>query len=152
MAPKHCCGPQALLFSASEIKCARIKNEAYGKKSSISSKNIEESKKWLKMRWGLQDFAGNYSHDKRFAKQKLALCKTDQEEKGHIVAGRCEVYEDLRTQFGDLREAQNLVKYFQAVLDRRDCLEEEDSMRQSSTASVVARPVSVSGDRTNPLS
>ena len=59
------------------------------------------------------------------------------------------MYEDLRSQFGDLGEEENLVKYFQAVLNRRDCLEEEDRMRQSSTATVVARPVSVSGDRTN---
>ena len=59
------------------------------------------------------------------------------------------MYEDLRTQFGDLGEDQNLVKYFQAVLDRRDSLEDEDRTRQSVTAAVVARPVSVQGDRTS---
>ena len=59
------------------------------------------------------------------------------------------MYEDLRTQFGDLGEDQNLVKYFQAVLDRRDSLEDEDRTRQSVTAAVVARPVSVCGDGTS---
>ena len=104
----------------------------------------------VKTRWGLQDFAGNYSHDRRFAKSNwLCRCKTDREEEGHIVSGRCEVYEDLRSQFGDLGEDENLVKYFQAVLDRRDSLEDEDRTRQSSTAAVVARPVSVYGDRTS---
>ena len=146
----HLRNEEMLRASASEIKCARIKNEAYGRKSYLSSTNIEESRKWFKMRWGLQDFAGNYSHDKKFAKNNwLCRCKTDREEEGHIVAGRCEVYEDLRTQFGDLGEDENLVKYFQAVLDGRDSLEEEDRTRQSSTAAVVARPVSISGDRTS---
>ena len=59
------------------------------------------------------------------------------------------MYEDLRSQFGDLGEDENLVKYFQAVLDRRDTLEDEDRTRQSVTAAVVARPVSVHGDRTS---
>ena len=59
------------------------------------------------------------------------------------------MYEDLRTQYGNLGEDENLVQYFQAVLDRRDKLEDEDRTRQSVTAAVVARPVSVIGDRTS---
>ena len=39
--------------------------------------------------------------------------------------------------------------YIQAVLDRRDSLEEEERTRQSVTAAVVDRPVSVIGDRTS---
>ena len=64
------------------------------------------------------------------------------------MSGKCEVYEGLRTQFGDLGEDANLVKYFQAVLDMRDSLEDEDRTQQSLTAAVVARPVSVKGDGT----
>ena len=80
----------------------------------------------------------------------LCRCKTDREEEGHIVSGRCEVYEDLRSQFGDIGEDENLVKYFQAVLDRRDTLEEEeDRMWQPSTATVVASPVPGNRDRTS---
>ena len=59
------------------------------------------------------------------------------------------MYEDLRLQFGDLRDDENLVKYFQAVLDRRDVLEDKDRTRQSETAVVVAGLVSVHGDRTS---
>ena len=43
----------------------------------------------------------------------------------------------------------NLVQYFQAVLDRRYSLEEEDRRQQSSTAAVGARPVPGNGDRTS---
>ena len=41
------------------------------------------------------------------------------------------------------------MQYFQAVLDRRDSLEEEDRRQQSSTAAVGARPVSGDRDRTS---
>ena len=82
-----------------------------------------------------QDFAGNYSHNRKLAKSDwLYRCKTDREEEGHIIRGQCSVYEDLRPQFGDLSE----VDYFQAVLDRREDLENEDRKRQSSTATVAA--------------
>ena len=75
----------------------------------------------------------------------MCLCGSDREEESHIVSGKCEVYSDLRLQFGDLKEDKNLVNYFQAVLDRRDNLEEEDRRQQSSTAAVGAR--TIPGDR-----
>ena len=93
---------EMLRSAASEIKCARIKTEAYGKKSYTTNTTIQESRKWFKTRFGLQNFAGNYSHDRRFADSNwLCRCKSDREEEGHIVSGKCEVYKD---QFGDLGE------------------------------------------------
>ena len=68
----------------------------------------------------------------------MCQCLKTVEEEGHIVSGQCEVYGDLRSQFGDLQEDKNLVQYFQAVLDRRDILEEVDRRQQSSTAAVGA--------------
>ena len=65
------------------------------------------------------------------------------------MTGQCDVYGDLRSQFGDLKEDRNLVKYFQAVLDRRDSLEEEDRRQQSSTVAVGASPVSGDRERTS---
>ena len=56
----------------------------------------------------------------------VAAAKKSVEDEGHIVSGQCPVYGDLRTQFGDLGEDENLVAFFWAVLDRRDELEEED--------------------------
>ena len=75
----------------------------------------------------LQDFTSNYSHSKKFSKTDwMCRCKKEVEEEGHIVSEQCEVYWDLRSQFGNLQEDKNLVNYYQAVLDRRDSLEEED--------------------------
>ena len=54
------------------------------------------------------------------------------------MSGNCSVYGDLRSQFGDLGEDQNLVEFFRAVLDRRDRLEDEDRTWQPQTATVVA--------------
>ena len=60
---------------------------------------------------------------KKFSKtNRMCQCLKTVEEEGHIVSGQCEVYGDLRSQFGDLQEDKNLVQYFQAVLDRRDIL------------------------------
>ena len=62
----------------------------------------------------------------------------------------------LKSQCGDLTEDKNQVQYFQAVLGRRDILEEEDRRQeeedrrqQSSTAAVGARTVSGDRDRTS---
>ena len=65
------------------------------------------------------------------------------------MSGQCEVYGDLKSQFGDMKEDKNLVNYFQAVLDRRESLEEEDRRQQSSTAAVGASPISGDRDRTS---
>ena len=69
-----------------------------------------------------------------------------QEEENHITSGSCKVYGDLTSQFGDLKEDSNLVDFFNAVLDRRDNLEDEDRKQQSLNAVVDAR--SSPSDRT----
>ena len=40
------------------------------------------------------------------------------------------MYGDLKENFGDLNEDDNLVKFFLAVLERRDNLEEEERLCQ----------------------
>ena len=139
-----------LRLQATETKCARIKTEPYGKQNYVNNTTIEQARGWFRTRFGLQDFAGNYSHNRKFAKSDwLCRCKTAKEEEGHIVSGNCSVYSDLRSQFGDLGEDQNLVQFFRAVLDRRDTLEEEDRTWQPTTATVVASPVPGNRDRTS---
>ena len=118
--------------AATPVRCSRILKEEYGKQSYIVESTIEDSRKWFKSRFGLQAFAGNFSHDRRFAKTDwLCRCKISIEDEGHIVSGQCPVYGGLRTQFGDLGEDRNLVAYFTAVLDMREELEEEDRTQQS---------------------
>ena len=79
----------------------------------------------------------------------MCQCLKTVEEEDHIVSGQCEVYGDLRSQFGDLQQDKNLVQYFQAVLDRKDILEEVDRMQQSSTAAVGASLISGDRERTS---
>ena len=121
-----------LRSTVTPVKCSRILTEEYGKQRYIEESTIKDARKWFKTRFGLQAFAGNFSHDPRFAKTDwLCRCKISIEDEGHIVSGQCPVYGGLRTQFGDLGEDRNLVAYFTAVLDRREELEEEDRTRQS---------------------
>jgi hypothetical protein len=146
----HSKNEERIIIGASEVKCARLKTEEYGRKSYIQEQTISQCRKWFRTRFGLQEFAGNYSHNKKFSKTNwMCRCLKEVEKEGHIVSGQCEVYGDLRSQFGDLQEDKNLVQYFQAVLDRRDSLEEEDRRQRSSTAAVGASPVSGDRERTS---
>ena len=121
-----------LRSSATPVKCSRILTEEYGKQNYIEESTIGDARKWFKTCFGLQNFAGNFSHDRRFAKTDwLCRCKISIEDEEHIVSGQCPVYGGLRTQFGDLGEDRNLVAYFTAVLGMREELEEEDRTRQS---------------------
>jgi hypothetical protein len=123
---------QLLISTATDVKCSRIQKEEYGAAVYFKNTTIEDTRRWFKSRFGLQAFAGNFSHNKRFAKTDwLCRCKVSVEDEGHIVSGLCPVYGGLRTQFGDLGEDRNLVEFFTAVLDRRDELEEEDRRQQS---------------------
>ena len=125
----------------------RIQEEAYGKKEYLSTKTIPEARNWFRSRYFLQPFAGNYAHNRKYAKSDwLCRCKEDKEEESHITSGSCKVYGDLTSQFGDLKEDSNLVDFFNAVLDRRDNLEDEDRKQQSLNAVVDAR--SSPSDRT----
>ena len=116
---------------ASEKKCQRIRDEEYGKKDYIYSQTISDTRKWYRTRYFLQLFAGNFSHDKKYAKSDwLCRCQEAIEEEVHISSGKCKVYGDLSSKFGDLQEDKNLVEFFTAVLDRRDRLEDEDRKQQ----------------------
>ena len=106
----------------------------------MSTKTILEARNWFRSRYFLQPFAGNYTHNRKYAKSDwLCRCKEDKEEESHITSGSCKVYGDLTSQFGDLKEDSNLLDFFNAVLDRRDNLEDEDRKQQSVNAVVDAK-------------
>ena len=110
-------------------KCYNIMKEDYGKKEYMNEKKIEEVRQIFKTRVGLLPFAGNFSHDKRFAKSNW-LCRCGMKEnESHITSGSCQIYADIWQARGDLRKDEDLVKFFSAVLERRsllDRLEEEE--------------------------
>ena len=75
----------------------------------------------------MQPFAGNYSKDKRFMKSNwLCKCGQEREEENHLISGSCDVYGDIRNNYGHLDNDEDLVKFFSEVLERRDTLLEED--------------------------
>ena len=116
----HVLNEARILKASSDTKCSRIREEQYGRKSYILTQNIKQCRSWFRTRFGLTDFAGNYSHSRKYFKTNwMCRCGSDREEESHIVSGKCEVYSDLMLQFGDLKDDENLVRYFQAVLDRR---------------------------------
>ena len=86
----------------------------------------------FKTRYGMLPFAGNYSKDKRFARNHwLCWCGEEKEEESHLISGDCEIYGDIRRKYGDLDDDNKLVKFFNEVLARRDELEEEEDKRNS---------------------
>ena len=112
-----------------KVKCYNIMKEDYGKKEYLNDRKIEEVRQMFKSRVGLLPFAGNFSHDKKFAKTNW-LCRCGlKETETHITAGTCPVYEDIWQARGDLMNDEELVNFFSAVLERRsllDRLEEEE--------------------------
>ena len=115
---------EKILLTQAKGKCERINYEKYGKKEYIYLKNISNVRKQYRARFGLESFAGNYSHDKRFAKTSwLCLCEQSREEEVHLLSGQCQVYGDLTDKYSDLTEDDQLVQFFSDVLERRDTLE-----------------------------
>ena len=105
-------------------KCERISYEEYGRKEYVSKKNIFEVRNQYRTRYGLLAFAGNYQHDRRFAKSNwLCRCEKSREDEVHLRSGQCNVYSDIVERFSDLTDDESLVQFFAAVLERRDQLD-----------------------------
>jgi hypothetical protein len=112
------------LRSQAKGKCERIGHEEYGRKQYILSKNISSVRKQFRTRFGLQFFAGSYSHDKRFRKSDwLCKCEESREDEAHLLSGQCTVYGDLTLKYSDLTSDDNLVGLFTEILARRDELD-----------------------------
>mgnify|MGYP007123635129 FL=1 len=99
------------------------------KEEYISSTSIKTVREQYLTRLGLLPFAGNYSHDRRFASTNwLCRCKQTREEESHLISGKCPIFGDLTKQFGDLSDDSNLVQFFREVLERRDQLDQKDNL------------------------
>ena len=78
-------------------------------------------------RFGLQNFAGNYSNDNRFAKTNwLCQCLESKENEPHLTSGNSKVFGHLNERFGDLSDDEKNVLFFQEVLARRDQMDEDE--------------------------
>ena len=107
-------------------KVTRIKSEVYGKKKYLEKKRIENVRIQFRARFQMLPFAGNYGKDRRFSHTEwLCFCRMEREEESHLLDGRCEVYGDIREKYGELEDDEDLVQFFQEVLERRGELEKE---------------------------
>ena len=114
--------------SEGKQKCERIRSEEYEKKAYVSDKKIEDVRNMYKTRFGLLPFAGNYSHSRKYEKTNfLCRCEGAREDEKHLMSTDCPVYTDIREQFGNLDNVNDLVNYFTMVLARR---EELDSQKE----------------------
>ena len=94
--------------------------------SSLQKKTIKSVRQEFRTRFGLLAFAGNYSHDRRFAKSDwLCQCQEAREEELHLLSGQCKVYGDLTHKYSNLTDDNALVDFFQEVLARREELDKE---------------------------
>ena len=106
-------------------KCERIFKEKYGAKEYTKNKEISKVRQAFRTRFGLQPFAGNYGHDRRFAQTEwLCCCRQAKEDETHLINGHCEVYGGVREKYGNLTNDESLIAFFNEVLSMRDKLEE----------------------------
>lgn len=110
-------------------KCTRIDKEAYGKKDYIINKDIKSVREIFRTRFGMMPFAGNYSRDCRFARTEwLCRCQKAREDESHLISGECEVFGTLRKKYDNLEDDENLVNFFNEILEMRDKLDEDKSL------------------------
>ena len=109
-------------------KCERISGEIYQKKDYILYKNIFSARQHYRTRFGMNDFAGNYSNNRKYAKSNwLCLCQNSREEESHLMSGECTVYGDLVNKYSDLTCDENLADLFRDVLARRELLTKQSN-------------------------
>ena len=121
-------------------KCDHIMKEPYGKKDYVEKKMIQQVRQQYKTRVKMLPFAGNFSHDRRFSRTEwLCKCRQAREVEGHLTSGKCPVYGDIKGGYANLDNDDDLVKFFQEILDRREMLdkEEEDAQTPSGLGGVA---------------
>ena len=105
-------------------KCMRMSSEQYGIKAYIEDKNISDVRIIYRTRFGQRPFAGNFSNDNQYRKSNwMCYCGLAKEKEKHITSENCPVYSDIRKQFQGFEKDEDLVSYFNQVLERRDRLE-----------------------------
>ena len=84
----------------------------------------------------MNPFAANYSNDKRFAKTEgLCRCKRSPEEESHLLSGNCQVFGSIREKYGDLKDDESLVNFFNEVLQTRDEIDEDEGSSSNESSS-----------------
>jgi hypothetical protein len=107
-----------------KTKCDHIMKDGYGKKDYMSKEKIGDTRQWYRTRVGLLPFAGNYSKNMKFANTEwMCRCREAKEEEKHITSGKCPVYSDIRDNYGELNDDEEMVCFLREVLERRDLVD-----------------------------
>jgi hypothetical protein len=110
-----------------KVKCRRMMSEEYGKKKYLGQKSLSSVRSQFRTRFGLQPFAGNYSHDRRFARsQWLCKCEVSVESESHLLEGSCPVYGEINLRYTDLNDEEQLINFFNEVLAKREMIEDQN--------------------------
>ena len=100
-----------------------LKDEDCKRKDNINQKSINSVRNTFATRVMMLRFAGNFSHDDYFGRTNWQCEACDlkvTEDQVHIAS--CTGYEDLRRNKNIEHDNEDLVTFFQEVLDRRDRL------------------------------
>ena len=101
-----------------------MSSEKYGIKAYIEEKSISEVRNIYRSRFGQRPFAGNFSNHNQYRKTNwMCKCGISKEKETHITSENCPVYSDIREQFQGFEKDEDLVSYFNQVLERRDRLD-----------------------------
>ena len=104
-------------------KMDTLKNEDCKRKDYINQKSINTVRNTFATRVMMLRFAGNFSHDDYFRRTNWQCEGCDLkviEDQVHIAS--CTGYEDLRRNKNIEHDNEDLVTFFQEVLDRRDMI------------------------------
>ena len=121
-------------LSEGKEKCARMANEAYGQKDYIGNKCISDVRNIYRTRYGQRDFAGNFSHNNKYRKNNwMCKCGLSREKEIHITSEQCPIYADIRKKYSGFSKNEDLVSYFDEVLERRDLIESMEQDKRDYT-------------------
>ena len=111
-------------------KCQRISKYFYGRKSYFDNKVPSTVRSYFATRVSMQPIAGNFRQDRRFARtQWLCRCERETEEERHLTDS-CPLYRDIRQQYSNLEDDDQLVDFFQKMLNRRDQIDQQEQERR----------------------
>ena len=135
--------------STGKEKLKRIESESYGRKEYFGKKRIEHVRIQFKARFRMLPFAGNFGRDRKFSHSEwLCKCKEEKELESHLLAGKCKIYGEIREKYGDLEDDDDLVEFFNEVLERREELEESQELEVETTRGLEDEETLVVGQNT----
>ena len=106
-------------------KCSKLLSENYGQKEYLNLTTPSAVRKYFATRVSMLPLAGNFSHDSRFRRTNW-LCRCGSREEQEHIRSHCAIYRDIREKYEDLDSDENMVKFFEEVLKRRDMLDEQE--------------------------